>query len=141
VTVVGDGAQRERFEELEQQYATLEVTGRLPDETAFEHLARASIAINPQHTSELQRSSSPVKLYYYAAMGKPMVVSEGPPLVDTLVEADAALGTGSRNKFVENVDRLLSDTELATRLRENALDEATEFTWDVRAESVVSIYE
>ena len=139
--VIGDGAQRDRLEKLGDEYEALEVTGRLPDEEAFELLASAAVAINPQHRSALQQSSSPVKLYYYAALGKPMVVTEGPPLVTELADAGAAIATKSRDEFTESVETVLSDPKLAVNLRRNAHEQAKSFEWDTRVESLVSIHE
>lgn len=141
MVVIGDGAQRDRLEALEQEYSELEVTGRLPDSEAFETLASASVAINPQHASDLQRSSSPVKLYYYAALGKPMVVTEGPPVVKDLVDANAALASDSRGDFVDSVSRVLENPDLAEALRTNALEQAQEFEWDARLDVLSRTYE
>lgn len=141
VVVVGDGAQRDRFEELSDRYPELIVTGRLPDDEAFERIGRAEVVVNPQHSSDLQRSSSPVKLYYYAALGQPIVASAGPPLVERLVEADAALAPDGRQAFVDAVRRVLTDTELSRRLGENAREQARTFQWDRRVETLREIYE
>jgi len=139
--VIGDGAQRDRLEALAAEYESLEVTGRLPDEEAFELLASAAVAINPQHRSALQRSSSPVKLYYYAALGKPMVVTAGPPLVTDLAEAGAAVAVEDREEFVERVEEVVNDERFATKLGENALAEAEVFKWSSRVDSIERIYE
>jgi glycosyltransferase involved in cell wall biosynthesis len=139
--VIGDGAQRDRLEKLALKYDNLRVTGRLPDSEAFKLLASAAIAINPQHQSELQRSSSPVKLYYYAALGKPMVVTAGPPLVTELSEAGAAVATESREEFLENVEAVMTRSNLAADLRKSALAESDAFRWDSRVNEVVKVYE
>jgi len=141
VYVIGDGALREELSSLADDVDALHVTGRLPDEEAFPLLASAAVAINPQHPSDLQRSSSPVKLYYYAAMGKPMVVSEGPPVVDELVHAEAAIATDGREAFVEGVERVLEDEQLASDLSVNASSAADRFAWDSRVEALGAIHE
>jgi len=139
--VIGDGAQRDRLESLAAEYKSLEVTGRLPDVEAFKSLASAAVAINPQHRSALQRSSSPVKLYYYAALGKPMVVTAGPPLVADLAEAGAAVVVEDQEEFVERVEAVVNDERFATELGENALAEAEAFRWSSRVDSIERIHE
>ena len=141
VIVIGDGAQRNQLEELATERSVLTLTGRIPDQEAFELLASSSVAINPQYSSELQRSSSPVKLYYYAALGKPMVVTAGPPVANRLSTADAAIITQSDNEFVKSVDTVLRDPNLADRLGHNARELAEEFRWQSRTESITRIYE
>lgn len=141
LVVIGDGAQRNRFEALEDEYSELQVTGRLPDSEAFETLASAEVAINPQHESELQRSSSPVKLYYYAALGKPMVITEGPPVVADLASENAAIAADSRESFVDGVSRVLSDPNLAAELRTNALEQAKRYDWNTRIDALAQTHE
>lgn len=140
VVVIGDGALRDEFDRLAERRSAVRTTGRLPDEEAFDLLASGEVVVNPQTTSDLQRSSSPVKLFYYAALGKPMVVTEGPSIVSELERADAACVAGSRAEFVEQVATLLSAPSRRRELADNARQAATEFTWDRRAEHLASVY-
>lgn len=141
LVVIGDGAQRERVDRLARERSAVRATGRLPDEEAFELLASAGVVVNPQASSDLQRSSSPVKLFYYAALGKPMVVSEGPSIVERLLEAEAARVADSRSEFVTEVERLVNSDSLRQELSRNARELAEEFDWTTRSEQVASIYE
>lgn len=140
MVVVGDGARRDRIEQVAARSGTLRTTGRLPDEDAFELVASAEAVVNPQTISAIQRSSSPVKLYYYAALGKPMVVTPGPSVVDDLVRHDAAITARTRRHFVDRVGAVLDDAALAARLSENARRVAEEFTWDDRIKTFEGIY-
>lgn len=141
MVVIGDGAQRGRVESVAQTHPAVRSLGRLPDEEAFELLATAEVVVNPQTSSALQRSSSPVKLFYYAAMGKPMVVSEGPAIVDRLTTANAARSANDRDDFVEHVQSLMaSPTDRAT-LSWNAQSVARQFTWERRADAVCAVYD
>jgi glycosyltransferase involved in cell wall biosynthesis len=140
LVIVGDGAQRDRVDELTTEVDPVRATGRLPDAEAFELVARARVLVNPQTDSELQRSSSPVKLYYYAALGKAMVVTEGPSVVDELVSARAAKGVSSRRSFVGAVEELLDSPDLRRELARNARRLAKEFTWDERTSELAAMY-
>jgi glycosyltransferase involved in cell wall biosynthesis len=134
MVVIGDGAQRDRVKELAETHDSLRVTGRLPDQEAFELLAGSTVAINPQEPSDLQRSSSPVKLYYYAALGLPMVATEGPPVVDQLAGEEAVLTAQPGEPFAESVEKILGDETLAKRLEENARSAAEAFRWSQRVD-------
>jgi glycosyltransferase involved in cell wall biosynthesis len=140
MVVIGDGARRDRIERAAERLESLRTTGRLPDDEAFELVASAEAVINPQTVSAIQRSSSPVKLYYYAALGKPMVVTPGPSVVETLVRHEAAITARSRRNFVDRVEALLEDSALARRLGENALQAAERFTWSDRINQLKGMY-
>ena len=140
--VIGDGARRTELQRLKKRRGleALRVLGRLPDEEAFELVGSAEAVINPQTMSELQRSSSPVKLYYYAALGKAMVVSEGPDVAEKLAEEDAALVVDSQSNFVESVERILQNDDHAERLGRNARRVAETFKWERRVERLKNLY-
>jgi glycosyltransferase involved in cell wall biosynthesis len=139
MVVIGDGAQRRRIKQAASRSDALRTTGRLPDDEAFELVASAEAVVNPQTVSAIQRSSSPVKLYYYAALGKPMVVTPGPSVVETLVRRDAAITARSRYHFVDRVRELLNSPMLRTRLGENARQAAKEYLWSNRVNTVEQI--
>lgn len=132
LVVIGDGAGRDRMERAAARTESLRTTGRLPDAEAFELVAGAEAVVNPQAVSAIQRSSSPVKLYYYAALGKPMVVTPGPSVVADLVREGAAVTARSPRHFVDRVAAILDDPAFAGRLAENASATARAFEWDAR---------
>jgi len=139
--VIGDGARRSDLERESKRIDALDVVGRLPDRQAFDLVASAEVVINPQTVSKLQHSSSPVKLYYYAALGKAMVVSEGPDVADELARQEAALTADTRSSFVECVERLLEDDHLAAKLGENAMDISENYKWQQRVTILETSYE
>lgn len=132
LVVIGDGAKRAELDRLCREHDALRATGRLPDADAFDLLASAEVAINPQDESLLQRSSSPVKLYYYAALGLPMVVAPGPSVVSTLVDRDAAVTARGADTVTAAVGRLLADASRRAELGANALEAASRFRWSRR---------
>jgi glycosyltransferase involved in cell wall biosynthesis len=141
MVVIGDGVQRGRLEQIAENRASLRVTGRVPDEEAFRTLAESQVLVNPQIPSPLQRSSSPVKLFYYAALGRAMVVTEGPTVVKDLSSNEAAVAVGPEENFVTAVERVLSNVELAERLANNAESVATSFRWSNRVGNLLQIYQ
>jgi len=141
--VIGDGAKREALEQgkAERGLDDLEIRGRLPDDEAFPLLARADVAINPQTQSSLQEASSPVKLFYYAALGAPMVVSSGPSVAAELSEAGAAEVVAPTEPFASRVADVLDDDEQRQEMGEAARDAAAEFSWDRRVDELAARYE
>lgn len=141
--VIGDGAKREALEagKRERGLSDLEIRGRLPDETAFPVLARSAVAINPQLRSSLQAASSPVKLFYYAALGLPMVVTAGPSVADELDEAGAAEVVDPSGDFPARVASVLADDERRERMGRSAEGIATRWTWERRASALADLFD
>lgn len=142
LVVIGDGQQRDRLEQIKRnrKLQSLKVLGRLSNEKAFHYVAGSQAVVNPQTPSELQRASSPVKLYYYAALGKPIVASSGPDIVETLANEDAALVADSAEMFINCVDRVLRDDDLATRLGNNARTVSEKFIWRRQVATLEDLY-
>jgi len=140
MVVIGSGAQLDRLQKLASDYSDLRVTGRLPNKEAFHLLGGSQAVINPQSSSELQRSSSPVKLFYYAALGRPMIVSEGPELGQKLKREDAAVTVGSDDNFTECVIEVLENPSTAQRIAENAESLSEQFSWSRRVSELLSVY-
>lgn len=140
--VIGDGAKREELEEgkIERGLDALEVRGRLPDEEAFPLLARAEVAINPQTQSSLQEASSPVKLFYYAALGLPMVVTSGPSVAGELSEVGAAEVVAPAGPFASQVADVLEDDERRDGMGARAREEGTDFSWKQRVADLEAVY-
>lgn len=143
LVVVGDGERREELERAARGLDALRTTGRLPDEEAFPLVASAAVAVNPQHASALQAASSPVKLYYYAALGRPMVLSRGPELAAWLAERDAArlVAPDAPVAFADAVAALLDDAAARAQLGANARDAVQDATWERRAARLAELYD
>lgn len=139
--VIGDGNRRDELERASDRHDSLTVTGRLPDAEAFEYVASASVAVNPQLPSELQSMSSPVKLCYYAALGVPAVVSKGPELTTRLDEAGAAVSVPPGGDVAGAVGRILRSDDERGRMAERARRVATELTWEQRVEEFAAVHD
>lgn len=140
--VIGDGERRADLEKArrQQDLSDLRITGRLPETEAFELVASASVAVNPQFTSPLQEASSPVKLYYYAALGLPMVLTEGPDTANALGQGGAAVLVPEGGDFATAVQSILGDDERRQRMAARARDEAEHATWADRVNSLLEVY-
>jgi glycosyltransferase involved in cell wall biosynthesis len=140
--VIGGGAKESTLREGKRTRGLddLRIEGRLPDEEAFSLLAESAVAINPQHPSSLQRASSPVKLYYYAAFGLPMILSEGPSLASQLEAKGAATVVEHREAFADAVREVLADGETRTQMGKTAKDLASDLSWEQRVETLTGVH-
>jgi glycosyltransferase involved in cell wall biosynthesis len=139
--VIGDGNLRTELEQASERHDSLRVAGRLPDEEAFKLVASASVVVNPQLPSGLQAASSPVKLYYYAALGVPAVVSAGPDLAAQLDDAGAAMSVSADGDFPETVRQILRSDNERERMAQRARRVAQELKWERRVNQFVSVYD
>jgi glycosyltransferase involved in cell wall biosynthesis len=139
--VIGDGNKRIELERASDRHDSLTVTGRLPDTEAFGLVASASVAVNPQLPSGLQETSSPVKLCYYAALGVPAVVSEGPELAAQLHRNGAAVSIPSGGDVAGAVRRILRTDDERQQMAERAKRLATKLKWEQRIEQFATVYD
>ena len=95
------------------------------------YLAHTSVAIVPWKVDAITRATSPVKVYEYVAMGKPVVAPDLP----TLADIPLVLRSADRAGFVGNVERARSvrveDQPLDAFLRQNS--------WEARVEQLVRL--
>lgn len=139
LVVIGDGAKRSAIERIESD--ALRLTGHLSDKEAFELVASAEVAINPQRVSRLQRASSPVKLYYYMALGVAMVLTEGPDIAETLGAHGAAKVIAEDGDFAGAVRQILSNDALRRSMGEASRELAPDFDWNTRVEALLKLYD
>lgn len=142
MVVIGDGAKREELERGKSEYGldSLRIMGRLPDDEAFDIVAKSDVAINPQLPSDLQRASSPVKIYYYAALGVPMVLSEGPSVAEELDEEGGARVVEFGESFVDAVQAVLENGECRKDMRVVARESAKQMSWQSRVGNLARVH-
>ncbi len=126
----------ERVRKAARNAGNVEVLGRVPDVTSFLH--KATIAVCPM------RSGSGIQNKVLEAM------ATGTPVVATRIANRGVRGTGGRDllladaaaDFAYEIDRLLADAQLRTKLAEagRTLVEQ-EFRWEEHARRLVQIYE
>lgn len=112
----------------------------LPAEVAT-RLAGATILALPNTPSAIsERYTSPLKLFEYLAMGRPIVASDLPAIREILTDGQSALlvPAGDASALAAAIQRVAGDPALARRLAAGALALAPRFTWDVRAERLES---
>lgn len=111
---------------------------RSPSDLAS-YLYAADILILPTSKSwNLSEVTSPLKLFEYMAVGKPIVASALPNIMTVLQDGKNSLLADPDNplSFQEAIVKLLEDPHLATTIAERAFQDVQHFTWDTRADRV-----
>ncbi|MFB6185550.1 MAG: glycosyltransferase, partial [Halobacteriaceae archaeon] len=130
--IVGDGEKRSKI----NHNSNVRFEGWLNQDEAFEIAKSGQVAIAPYIYNKSIQMSSPVKIYSYASMGLPMVLSKGPDIVDELSQRNAAAVTSPGEEFIRKVERLLNTKELRIQLSANAIQASEGYSWKSRSESL-----
>jgi len=136
-----------RIRELQQLAARLgvgdrtEFAGPVAPAQRFEVIADAQICLLPStDTSIGGRYTSPLKLFEYMAMGKPVVAGNLPAMRGVLQHGRNALlaEPGSPRAFADCIRALLGNPLLGRSLGEQARYDARAYCWTRRAEHIGS---
>src|SRR5581483_12007044 len=120
-------ADRARVEALAAELGVrdrLEITGLLAPRDVSAALQRASVLVLPNTASAIsERYTSPLKLFEYLAVGRPIVASDLPSLREVLTDERTALlvPPGDAAALAAALDRLAHDPSLSAALRQAAL--------------------
>lgn len=84
--------------------------------------------------------TSPMKLFEYMAAGTPIVASDLPSLREVLRHEENAILVAPDDAFslAEGLQRLLLNQQLATRLAQQAALDVRKYTWEKRAEQILT---
>lgn len=140
VLVVGDGPACKNAVALAKEYGVgdrLTITGFLPSHEVPLHLDSADIYVIPGSNPHC----SPVKLFEYMAMGKPIIACDYPPIRSVLEDGVDGLLFPPHDGAALRVaiQRVLQDRSLAERLGKNAKRKVfAQFTWDNNADVIMS---
>ena len=142
--LVGDGPAREGLEALAKDRGVerqLTVTGVVQRDAAPDHMAAFNIALQPAATAY----ASPLKLFEYMALGKPILAPDQPNIREILTHGeDGFLFEGAApDAFDKGLAELIENVDLRMRLGAGACAtlDRREFTWDANARRVETIAE
>lgn len=140
--VIGDGPARADIEAAADACGVRErvhVTGAVAHADIVEHLAAIDVALQPAATSY----ASPMKIFEYLAMAKPVVSVDQGNTREILDEGGNALffPPGDRAAFVDAVQEIFSDQARLERMSQAAREAifAREFLWQRNAQKVVAL--
>ena len=132
-------ADRERVESLIDTLglrARIELTGLVPPGEVMRHLCRATMLVLPNTASAIsERYTSPLKLFEYLTLGRPIVASDLPSIREVLTPGETALlvPPGDPRALAAAMNQAAGDPDLAARLGDAALALAPCYTWEARA--------
>jgi glycosyltransferase involved in cell wall biosynthesis len=124
--------------------ARVTITGLVPPPEVTGRLASASALVLPNTASAIsERYTSPLKLFEYLTLGRPIVASDLPSLREILTDGQTAtlVPPGNAAALAAALDRLKEDPALAASLGAAAAALAPRFTWDERARRIEAALE
>ena len=130
-----------RVKENLQKEGLLNVSllGHLPQSELVPYLYAADILILPTSKSwNLAEVTSPLKLFEYMAVSKPIVASALPNIMTVLRDRENAVLADPENpiSFQKAIVNLFENPHLATTIAERAFQDVQNFTWDIRANNI-----
>jgi glycosyltransferase involved in cell wall biosynthesis len=114
----------------------VQITGLVPVRDVRRHLQQASILVLPNSASAIsERYTSPLKLFEYLTLGRPIVASDLPAIREVLTHERTALLVPPDDPaaLCGALERLSRDPALADSLGGAALALASQYTWAQRA--------
>ena len=140
--VVGDGPSRSDLEARARRLDIVErvhITGIVARDSVASYIAAFDVALQPS----VVPYASPLKLFEYLAMGRPVVAPRTPNIEEILTDRETALlfPPGDKQAFRSCVERLRADAALRQRLGAAGQRLITErdLTWDGNARRIAEL--
>ncbi|WP_435360926.1 glycosyltransferase family 4 protein [Haloarchaeobius sp. DFWS5] len=143
----GNDRYGERFDAHCERHGVMDATtftGWVDFEDVPNYMAASDVCLVPHADTPHTNTTLPHKLFQYMALGKPVLVSDVPPLQRVVggTESGLVAEAGNPDAMAEAMTRLAEDADLRTRLGENGQAAVTKrFNWDRDAEELVSVYD
>jgi glycosyltransferase involved in cell wall biosynthesis len=142
--VVGDGPGRPELEEKARCLAVADkvhFVGLVQHDAIVDYIAAFDVALQPSVTPY----ASPLKIFEYLALGKPVVAPRLPNIEEILVDGETGLlfAPGDQQSFAAQVRRLCSDEDFRKRVGSagRRLLEERDLTWDGNARRLTAMFE
>jgi glycosyltransferase involved in cell wall biosynthesis len=119
------------------------ITGHVPPADVASRLAGATMLVLPNTPSAIsERYTSPLKLFEYLGLGKPIVASRLPSILEILTDGQTALlvPPGDERALATALSRIAVDATLSRTLGAAALALAPNYTWAHRAERLEAAF-
>ncbi|GIT66664.1 MAG: hypothetical protein Ct9H300mP25_01360 [Acidobacteriota bacterium] len=117
-------------------------TGLVPRAEVDPLVRSATVCVVPTVDTPSARYTSPLKLFEYMACGRPVIISDLPPVREVVEDEQTALlvPPSDAGKLAEALRRLLGDKVLATRMTRRASEVVSKYSWAQRAESLERLF-
>ncbi|HUL72089.1 MAG TPA: glycosyltransferase family 4 protein [Vicinamibacterales bacterium] len=113
------------------------ITGLVPPQEVVPRLTAADVLVLPNSASTMsERYTSPLKLFEYLTLGRPIVASDLPAIREVLTDGRTALlvPPGNPQALAQALTRVVEDRALGDALGAAARALAPEYSWARRAE-------
>lgn len=114
--------------------------GSVPPIRRFDIIAGSDICLLPlTQTSIGSRYTSPLKLFEYMSMAKPIVTADLPSIREVLTHGQNAMlaEAGNPDSFARAINALLQDERLRNKLGTEAEKLAENYSWEARAHTIL----
>ena len=121
----------------------VEFTGQVEPQRVSTLLEAADLLILPvTGARSFTLYTSPMKLFEYMALGKPIVASDLPAIREVLCDGENAVlvEPDSPTRLASGVRRVLDDRVFAERIAHGAFDDAAQYSWEQRAERLERLF-
>lgn len=141
--LVGDGVSRPALARLARELGVADhvvLPGRVPPGVALTWLAALDVVLVPRRDHQVTRLVTPLKPVEAMAVGRPVVASALPALVEAVGGAGLHIDADDTEGWADTVGALLDDAGRRAELVERGRAVATERTWVRNAETYRGIY-
>jgi glycosyltransferase involved in cell wall biosynthesis len=119
-------------------------TGQVPRDQVPQLLEEADVLVMPHTTTPLsERHASPLKLFEYMAAGRPIVASNLQAVREVLRDGENSclVHAADPAALASGIAKVLSDGDASERMARAAFRDASDYTWDRRAQRLESLLE
>ena len=123
------------------------MTGLVPQNEVSSYLLASDILVLPYSSAVTIEGgtragdfTSPLKVFEYMAAAKPIVATEIPSVLEILEPGrnSVTVPPDDPGKFFAALSSLIGDPDLRARISKNALSDVREYTWEKRAEKILT---
>ncbi|NVJ45742.1 MAG: glycosyltransferase family 4 protein [Cytophagia bacterium] len=123
----------------------VKINGYQPFEKFYSYMALADVNLIPHNRNGHTDNTIPHKLYQGMLVGKPVLVSDAPPLKRVVKELNSGLvfEAGNDKDCAEKVRMLYSNSELFDTLGKNGFNNTTSngFNWESEGQKLCKLYD
>lgn len=131
----------EKFKKSAKELDNVLILGHKPHKLIPVYLKAADVLVLPNKVGDplSEKYTSPLKLFEYMASGRPIVASDLPSLREILSSERAILvKPNDPPALAEGIKRVASDEFLAKKIAEEALKSVQNYSWQNRAEQILT---
>jgi len=143
VYLIGDGVVRHKIEMLlkKENINNVTITGWLPYPEAMSLAERAQILFLAEKRSLTTEVACPVKILDYAALKKPMVISDASELSEIAKTKGIALVSvpEEQDSFIQNIKLLLNNESLQKDMSLKCEGFSKEYSWEIQGEKFLEL--